>query len=149
MIDIPLERIKPKLKTTIRDGKPFVFDIIRKKYVALQPEELVRQMLVHHLTENVKYPISRFQIERGVSTLGKNGRFDIIIYDKAVIPWMIIECKSHKVRLNQKTLDQLAIYNSTLKAPYFMISNGINTYCYVSDNEMKAYTIISELPEYP
>ncbi len=148
MIDIPIDELKEKLRFKSENNQSLVFDIVRKKYVVLLPEELVRQLLVHYLIEKGGYPLSRFQIERGTYHVGKKGRFDIVIYDKAVKPWMLIECKSHKVKLNQSTIDQLGGYNSSIKAPYLMICNGINTLCYKSENTKDGYVPLESLPEY-
>jgi len=148
MIDIPLQEIRPLIKTRNVDGQVQVYDHVRKKYIVLLPEEMVRQMLVAYLIKYHNYPLSRIQLEKGVTQNDKKGRYDIIIYDKAVQPWMLIECKSHKVPLNQKVIDQLSAYNQKVKAPYFMVSNGINTLCFTADHEQKRYDVLEVLPVY-
>jgi len=149
MIDIPLQSVKDKLQSKAIDGVIYLYDIVRKDYVVLQPEELVRQMLCLYLIEEKGYPLSRFQLERGVLTNDKRGRYDIIIYDKAVKPWMLIECKSHKVNLSQAVVDQLGGYNRTINAPYLMVSNGLQTICYRSETTDVVYEQLVELPAYP
>ena len=149
MIDIPLQEMQAKIQTTREGGKTLIFDIIRKKYIVLLPEELVRQMLLIYLTEYAHYPSSRIRVEKGVTQQEKKGRYDIIIYDKQVKPWMLIECKSHKVNITQATIDQLSGYNHEIKAPYFMVCNGIHTYCYIAVEEQKKYVLLEELPIFP
>lgn len=149
MIDVPLEHLQSRLKTRKVDDKVQLYDIVRKQYVVMQPEEVVRQLLIHYLTEVAGYPLGRIQIEKGVITSGRQGRFDVIVYDKHVNPWMLVECKSHKVQITQNTYDQLAGYNATIRAPYHLLSNGINTYCYEKDVSKKQYVQLEQLPAYP
>lgn len=149
MIDIPLNEVQSKIQTTKEGGQTYIYDIIRKKYIVLLPEELVRQMLLIYLTDYAHYPASRIQVEKGITQQEKKGRYDIIIYDKAVKPWMLIECKSHKVNITQATVDQLSGYNHEIKAPYFMVSNGINTYCYTANEAERKYVLLEELPIFP
>lgn len=149
MIDIPLHTMKERLTIIKKDGVSYVFDLVRKKYIQLLPEELVRQMLIHYLIEEGRYPLSRMQVEKGVSKNGLYGRYDVIIYDKHVKPWMLIECKSHRVPLSQEVIDQLDGYNQTIGAPYYLISNGINTLCFTKEKEDRQYKQLSDLPTYP
>lgn len=148
MIDIPINKVKKRLKTRRENGHTYIWDIIRKKYVLLLPEELVRQMLINYLVNDIGYPASHINVEKSVNTNDKKGRYDIIIYDRKVNPWMIIECKSHKVKLDQKTADQVNGYNHTLKANHFMLSNGINTLCYRLDSSSGSFIKIEDLPLY-
>ena len=148
MIDIPINEVKDRLKVKSENGQTYIWDVVRKKYILLLPEELVRQMLLQYLIEEAGYPPSRISVEEGVTVNDKKGRYDIIIYDKQVKPWMLIECKSHQVNIDQSTADQLSGYNMTVKAPYFMLSNGINTYCYTVDDTDKKYDLLTELPKY-
>jgi len=146
MIALPLTQLKDRLKWKTVNGTMHLYDTIRKSYVVLQPEELVRQMLCIYLIEDVGYPASRFRLEKGTATNDKKGRYDILIYDKAVKPWMLIECKSHRVPLTQAVVDQLGGYNHNIGAPYMMVCNGINTMCYTrSDGQ---YLQVSALPVY-
>ena len=148
MIDIPILAVKDQLKTINEGGRTLIWDMIRKQYVVLQPEELVRQMLIVYLTDHAGYPTSRIRVEKGLVQKEKQGRYDIIIYDKAVTPWMLIECKSHKVNLTQGTFDQLSGYNRKMKAPYYLVSNGLSTFCYTANHEQKKYELLDTLPSY-
>lgn len=146
MMMLSLLDYKDALTLEHRQDGIYVYDIIRKKYVLLLPEEFVRQVLVHYLIKELSYPQSRIQVERGVETNRKMGRYDIIIYDKAVQPWMLIECKSHRVQLDQKVFDQLGGYNLSMQAPFYLVSNGITTYCYQKTES--GYEVLNGLPEY-
>lgn len=146
MIDIPLAKLKERLKWKEVEGTMHLYDAIRRTYVVLQPEELVRQMLCLYLIEDIGYPASRFRLEKGTVTNDKKGRYDILIYDQNVTPWMLIECKSHRVPLTQSVVDQLSGYNHSIGAPYMVVCNGINTMCYT---EYKGkYVQLQSLPNY-
>lgn len=102
-----------------------VFDVIRKDYVTLTPEEWVRQHVVHTLINLKKYPKSLISIEKSLKIKSLLKRTDIVIFDKKLKPFMLIECKAPEEKLNENVLKQALIYNSNKKAPYICITNGI------------------------
>ena len=102
-----------------------VFDVIRKDYVTLTPEEWVRQHVVHTLINFKKYPKSLISIEKSLKIKSLLKRTDIVIFDKNLKPFMLIECKAPEEKLNENVLKQALIYNSNKKAPYICITNGI------------------------
>ncbi len=145
MIDIDLHRYKDQLKIK-KEGKTiFIFDLIRKKYLVLQPEELVRQLLILHLID-IGYPKEKIQVEKGLDINGQRRRFDIVVYDKDFEPYLLVECKSHTVRITQDTFDQIANYNLQLRAPYLLVSNGVQTFCCSLDFDNKEIEHMVELP---
>ncbi|MEM9981527.1 MAG: type I restriction enzyme HsdR N-terminal domain-containing protein [Bacteroidota bacterium] len=101
-----------------------IYDIIRKKYVILTPEEWVRQQFVHWLLEVHRYPKALMRVETGLKYNQRQKRTDLVIYNREGIPFVLVECKSMKVTLNQQVCEQAAQYNTTLKAPYIIITNG-------------------------
>jgi len=105
--------------------KVHIYDAIRRQYVMLTPEEWVRQHVVHWLASEFKYPKSLMQIESGLRYNAMTKRSDLVIYDRAGKPFMLVECKAPSVALTDATFAQVARYNSVLKAPYLMISNGL------------------------
>lgn len=123
-----------------------VFDIIRKQYVELTPEEKVRQYCIHTLIEQYDYPKTAFAVEGSLIVNSMTRRFDILIYDRALKPFMIIECKRPDVELSQKTIDQIAAYNHIIKAPYLMITNGESTY--ILNYENRTYSFCEQIPRY-
>lgn len=111
------------------EGKVWIFDMIRKKYIVLTPEEWVRQNFVHFLIYHLKYPKSLFRIEGALSYNKMQKRSDILIRDREGKPWMLIECKSPAIKLTQKAFNQVAVYNMTIGAQYLAVTNGMVHYC--------------------
>jgi hypothetical protein len=147
MIDINLHTYKEQLKVKKDKEGVFILCAIRKKYLVLQPEELVRQLLIHFLIAN-GYPIEKIQVEKGFNVNGLYRRFDIIVYDKEFKPLLLIECKSHTVKIDQQTFDQIASYNYALKAPFLMVCNGVQTYCCKLDFNTKQIEQLTLIPKY-
>ena len=104
-----------------------VYCLIRKRYVALTPEEEVRQHTVFLLNNNFHYPLTRFSLEAQISLGQLTRRFDIVIYDKDRKPFMLVECKAPSVTVNEKTVQQATAYNIVLKAKYILLTNGKTT----------------------
>ena len=107
-------------------GKWLIFDEIRKKWIACTPEEWVRQNLVRFLVQDCAYPQALVAIERQVTVAERSLRFDALIYDREIKPLMLIECKAPTVKLTQKVFDQIWHYNYEIKAPFFIVTNGID-----------------------
>ena len=107
-------------------GKDQIFDPCRKKWVALTPEEWVRQNILQYLIQVCKYPVELIAIEKTIQLGSLNKRFDILVYHEAT-PWMIIECKEAQTPLNEKTILQLLQYQQVLDAKYLIASNGHQT----------------------
>ncbi len=114
------------LKIIEKEGKSFVYDPLRKKYFILTPEEEVRQKLVWYLINVKNIPLGLIAVERALKINGMLKRFDIVVYNSSGNPELAIECKAPSIKLTQKTLQQLAIYNLHLKAEYLMVSNGLH-----------------------
>jgi predicted type IV restriction endonuclease len=110
-------------------GKVWIFDMIRKKYVVLTPEEWVRQHFVHYLINDLKYPRSLFRLEGALTYNSLQKRSDILIRDREGKPWMLIECKSPSIKLTQKAFNQIAVYNMTIGASFLAVTNGMVHYC--------------------
>ena len=107
-------------------GKDQIFDPFRKTWVLLTPEEWVRQNLLQYLVQKLHYPSSLIAVEKEIKLGELSKRFDIVVY-KNEMPWLIIECKEAKVRLNEKTMEQILQYQQVLTAQYLFISNGHET----------------------
>lgn len=110
-------------------GKHYILDLIRRKYVALTPEEWVRQHFVHYLINDLKYPKSLFKVESGLKFNNRQKRSDILIHNREGRPWMLIECKSPDIKLTQKAFNQIAVYNMTIGARYLAVTNGMVHFC--------------------
>lgn len=126
----------------------YIFDIIRKKYLVLTPEEWVRQHFVHYLVEHLGYPQSLMATENGLKLFNTQKRSDIVVYTRNGEPLAVVECKAADVRISQETFNQVARYNIKFKAPIIMVTNGINHYCaryIIGDNR---YEFLREIPRY-
>ena len=143
----------PEYKFTLKGGEnanqPLkIFDIVRKKYVRLSPEEWVRQHLMHFLIHDKGFPASLMAIEKSVIVNSLQRRFDILVYSIEHKPLLLVECKAPEVKISQSTFDQAARYNLSLEADYFVLSNGLNTYCCKLDNHEGRYDFLEEIPSY-
>ncbi len=146
-IDLQLIRFKDRLITKVKDGKSFILDPIRKKYIVLTPEEMTRQLIVCYLIEDLKYSPNLIQLEKKINVNKLARRYDLIAYDRSLKPYLLLECKSHKIKIAQTTFDQIANYNLSVKAPYLLISNGIEAYCYHIDYDTRKITALDTIPQ--
>ena len=129
-------------------GKRYVFDPLRKKYLLLTPEELIRQKFVKYLIEDKGYPKSLFRLEGGLKYGQMSKRSDIIVYDKNTLPFLLIECKSYKVKITQQVFEQVSVYNQSVRARFCGVTNGLNHLFYEVDHEKNSITMLKEVPEY-
>ncbi len=128
-----------------REGKTQIFDNIRKKYVALTPEEWVRQHVIKYLAEQ-QIPLSLISVEREIKVNTLRKRFDILVYNNNAKPCMLIECKAPEVKLTQHVLNQIALYNSQFNVAYLYISNGLQHIVCKFDYSKKKYIAIKIFP---
>lgn len=130
-------------------GKLLIFDIIRRKYLVLTPEEWVRQHFVHYLIEHLQYPASLISLETGLhyNTLLK--RSDILVYDRTGKPFLLVECKAWQMTINQPVLDQALRYNAIWQAPFLALTNGLTWPCWHIDWEKNDFNAIENLPNFP
>tara|TARA_B100000780_G_C21112697_1_gene449807 strand:- start:6 stop:467 length:462 start_codon:yes stop_codon:yes gene_type:complete len=131
-----------------KNGKTMVFDVVRKKYFVLQPEEWVRQHIIHYLNSQLGYPFSLLAVEKGLTYNGKNWRADIVAFNNSGKPQLIIECKAPEVPINQQTFMQAARYNLVYKVPFLIVSNGLTHYCSRVDLEKGTFEFLNEFPSY-
>jgi hypothetical protein len=143
MIKIEYPPYQPKIKE--EEGKEFIFDEFRKRWILLTPEEWVRQNFLQYLTQIKKYPASLIAIEKEIKLGDLKKRFDILVYDADTKPWMIVECKEMNVTLNKTVLDQVLRYNISLNVPYLVITNG--THCMAFDLKESKVSEIDTLPD--
>ena len=136
------------IKTKLVNSKEYLFDELRKKWILSTPEESVRQQFWKYLHFEKKYPKSLLSIEKKIVINGLNKRFDLLVFDELGKPHIIIECKSPKVKIDQKTLDQVLSYQNKLAANFIILTNGLKTYCIEIDLELLKANYIKEIPEY-
>ncbi|MCQ2195980.1 MAG: type I restriction enzyme HsdR N-terminal domain-containing protein [Bacteroidaceae bacterium] len=135
------------LKTRQEGERTMVFDPLRKRYVALTPEEWVRQHFVHFLIMVKGYPASRIGNEISLKVGDMKKRCDTVVYDTQAKPLMIVEYKAPSVQITQKVFDQVWRYNLPLRVPYIIISNGLQHFCCKVDYENNKTEFLPEIPE--
>jgi hypothetical protein len=109
-----------------KDGKLWIFDVLRKKHLVLTPEEWVRQHWINDLIEHLRFPRGLFSLERAMKYNQLTKRTDLIAFDRDAKPYLLIECKAPAVKIDQKTLNQAMTYNATLDCPNLILTNGLN-----------------------
>jgi len=137
-----------QLKLKKEGNEPLVFDPVRKKWVALTPEEWVRQHLVRYLIEDRGVPLAYLSVETALTVNGCQKRCDVIIYRQDFSPLVIVECKAPSVELTQKTFDQAATYNHKLGVDYFLLSNGKEIIFCRIDRISRSYKWFERMPVY-
>lgn len=130
------------------ENKVAIFDVIRKKFIILTPEEWVRQHTVQFLLEEKKYPKSYINVEKLIKVNDTSKRYDIAVFKPNGELFLLIECKAPEVAISQNTFDQIARYNLKLKAEYLMVTNGLNHYFCQMDFANEKYVFLKELPNF-
>ena len=136
------------IKIQEKGEKRQIFDFLRRKWVALTPEEWVRQHFTHFLVEHKNYPQALLANEVELRIGEKRLRCDTLLYNKELRPRMIIEYKAPTIQIQQKTFDQISVYNLLLHADFLVVSNGLQHYCCQMDYERRSYRFLTEIPDY-
>ena len=136
------------IKIQEKGEKRQIFDFLRRKWVALTPEEWVRQHFTHFLVEHKNYPQALLANEVELRIGEKRLRCDTLLYNKELRPRMIIEYKAPTIQIQQKTFDQISGYNLLLKVDYLVVSNGLCHYCCKMDYERQSYQFLEDIPDY-
>ena len=132
---IKIEYPPPSFRMRKERDKDFLFDPLRKRWLLLTPEEWVRQNFVQYLIQVMKYPAALIALEKEIALGDLKKRFDILVYNSSHQPWMMIECKEMKVKMDQPVLDQALRYNISVPVSYIVITNGSFTYGWKRDSE--------------
>lgn len=130
------------------ENKMLIFDIVRKKFIQLTPEEWVRQHCVHFLMQYKNYPQSLINVEKQIKVGRTVKRYDIVGFEPDGKINLIVECKAPSVQITQETFDQIARYNLTLQADFLMVTNGMNHYFCKMDYQNRKYLFLKDLPPY-
>ena len=136
------------LRVTIKDDKELIFDSLRRKYVALTPEEWVRQNFVSFLINHKGYLAGLMNNEVSLVQNGIKRRCDTLVSDKYGNPIVIVEYKAPNVEITQKVFDQIVRYNYVFRAKYLIVSNGLNHYCCCINYDEGSYSFLKEIPSY-
>ena len=138
----------PAYDVTVRSnaGKQVILDTIRQKFVPLTPEEWVRQHFVQYLIHERQVPQPLIALEMAFAFKQSHYRADIVVYNRAIEPVMIVECKRPSVRISQQTFDQIGVYNLVIRARYLVVTNGLQHYCcQVNDEDLD---FVTQIPTY-
>ena len=145
---IPLNLPTYEIKISGTPERPTILDILRRKYVALTPEEWVRQHFVHFLIEQKGYPATLLANEVKLKVGNKDLRADSVLYDRDLRPRIIIEYKAPTIPITQRVFDQITVYNLLLKVDYLIVSNGMQHYCCKMDYDNQKYIYLQDIPDY-
>jgi hypothetical protein len=135
-------------KTKEVDGKAYIFDLLRRKYVRLSPEEWVRQHIVNLLLTHYTYPKALIRAEAGLTLNQTLKRTDVVVFDREGKPFLLVECKAPHIPLTQSVFDQIARYNHIHRAPYLVISNGITHYCCCVNHDTAELEFMDDFPAF-
>lgn len=135
-------------KIAQREGKNVIFDVLRRRYVALTPEEWVRQHFTNFLLKEKGYPQGLLANEIQINLNGTKKRCDTVLYRCDLTPQMIVEYKAPSVEITQAVFDQITRYNMVLKVDYLVVSNGLHHYCCRIDYVRNTYYFLPDIPRY-
>ena len=125
------------LKIRENGAQQEVFDSVRQKWVALTPEERVRQVFILYLLNVKGFPLSHLSVEHAVTVNGMTQRYDLVVFDDELQPYMVVECKAPHIKLTQKVVEQAGRYNAVLRAPIVCVTNGVEQRVFEIDFEDK------------
>ncbi|MDR1646115.1 MAG: type I restriction enzyme HsdR N-terminal domain-containing protein [Tannerellaceae bacterium] len=144
VLNLPVFNVKIKEK----GGKRMIYDQLRRKYVALTPEEWVRQHFINYLISEKRYPAGLLGNEVTLRQNETSRRCDTIVYNRFLTPLMILEYKSPDVLIKRAVFDQICRYNASLRVRYLTVSNGILHFCCRIDYETQSYSFLKSIPDY-
>lgn len=146
MVNLNLPTYTPKTRNS--EGREQIFDILRNKFVALTPEEWVRQNFINFLINHKGYSPILMANEVQLTLNGMSRRCDTVLYCQSMRPRMIIEYKAPHINITQKVFDQICRYNIVMKVEYLIVSNGLQHYCCRVDYENNTYAFLQDIPDY-
>ncbi len=144
---IKIEYPEPAFRIRKENGKDFIFDELRKKWLMLTPEEWVRQNFIQYMVQVMQYPASLVAVEKEIKLGELNKRFDVLVYSSDHQPWMMIECKASAVTLDDAVLQQALRYHLGLPVSFIIITNGHFTFGW--EKIKNDLVLITELPAMP
>jgi type I site-specific restriction endonuclease len=144
----PLNFPEYQFRITSKNGKQQIFDIVRKKFVALTPEEWVRQHVLHHLHEKKSAPLSLIGVEVSLKLNSLVKRADVVVYARTGKPIMLIECKAPGVSVSHHVFEQAARYDMIFHVNFMFITNGMSHYCCKFNHDDHTHSFLPDIPSY-
>ena len=145
-LNLPPYTVELRRDDDSRRGGMEIFDVLRRKWVALTPEEWVRQHFVHFLVDTMGFPAAMMANEVGLMLNNTRRRCDTLIYTRSLEPLAVVEYKAPEIALTQKVFDQIARYNTVVGASFLIVSNGLRHYC--CRYGAGGYEFLREIPSY-
>jgi len=137
---------EPKL--SMNGNRIDIWDFHRNKWVCLTPEEEVRQHFLHYLIQGKNFPAGLLAVEYSIKVNHLKKRADIVLFNSFGHPVLIVECKAPTIKITQKSFDQIARYNLSLKVDYLIVTNGMQHFCCQLDTEQQQYIFLQDIPDY-
>lgn len=134
--------------TRTTNGRTEIFDPVRKIYIALTPEEWVRQHLVHYLMNDRLVPAGLIAIEKKIVVNKLSKRYDVVVYKPDGTPVMIVECKAPSVKISSETFNQALRYNLALNIRFLLLTNGLTHFCFMLDYENQSSSLMDRIPNF-
>lgn len=145
-LNLPAAQLQCKI---CDDGVRRVYDALRRKFVALTPEEWVRQHFVAYMTGELGYPAALMGNEVGITLNGTSRRCDTVLFSRnGLVPLMIVEYKAPHIEITQRVFDQIVRYNMVLQARWLVVSNGMRHFCCEIDYEKRGVRFLPNVPRY-
>ena len=144
----PLHFPSYEFRTRSAGGRDQIWDAWRRKWIALTPEEWVRQHLARYLCEDRGYPSGRIVLEFNLSVHGLKRRADLVLFDANGKPSLLAECKAPDVALSESVVTQMARYNLTARVPWLIMTNGLMHYCARMHAESGNWEWVSAIPAF-
>ncbi len=136
------------LKIKELNNKYLIFDSFRKNWVALTPEEWVRQNFLMWLVNALKYPAGLIAVETSLIYNNMKKRADAVVYDTNGQSLVLIECKASHINITQKTFEQAASYNFRFQTRYLILTNGLEHYCCRIDLSQGTLSFLETIPAF-
>ena len=118
-----------------KENSTEVFDVIRKQWVILTPEELVRQHFIHYLMNEKSFPKETIIVEKEINVFNVKKRFDVAVINKFQEILLLAEIKAPTVKLDQKVIEQILTYNTSLQSRHLVITNGLEQWVFEKVDE--------------
>ena len=148
-MNLELSKYHSSLQIKEITGRKSIFDPVRKKWLILTPEEIVRQSAIQYLVQEKGYPLKRLRVERSITFNKLTKRFDIVVYDAKGQPIILVECKSPSTRLDISTYEQASLYNESLSVKYIWLTNGPEHFVIELDYSSRSSKKLSDIPVAP
>lgn len=129
-----------------REGGDYVWDGLRGCWLSLTPEEWVRRHVIGWLLRDAGIPPANIVQEYPLLLGGIRQRADIVVTGRRQEALLLVECKAADIAVGRSVLDQAVRYNSVVKAPYLMLTNGLQHYFFAT-GDGTSYERLDAVPD--